>query len=148
MPLVPLDDAARETALESGSAELRFLFNKEEVPDAVQALFFSIGIKTIARFASVAQDIEDLKTLLKDEFGLDAKADVSSRVIVASLVCAYRTSATGTLKIAEYEGELESKRLPKPLSCGDHVHGGRMGAQVVEAGGERHPSEDIPREEA
>ena len=69
----------------------------------------------------MAQDIEDLKTLLKDEFGLDAKADVSSRVIVASLVCAYRTSATRTLKIAEYEGELESKRLPKPLSCGDHM---------------------------
>ena len=41
MPLVPLDDAAREIALESGSAELGFLFNKEEVPDAVQALFFS-----------------------------------------------------------------------------------------------------------
>jgi hypothetical protein len=106
-------------ALKAASAELRYLLEREKVPEVVQAKFYHVGITTVSHFASFAEDAAELKTCLKDEFGLDAGASLDARVQVACVVCAHASAKTRISKRSELEGELEAKHLTKPLPANE-----------------------------
>jgi hypothetical protein len=61
--LLTADEKA--AALKLPSSDLKFRLDKEEVGETVQANLYHSGITTMSRFAVMASDIDDLRTLLK-----------------------------------------------------------------------------------
>ncbi len=120
MAAVLLTAAEQEAAMLLGSADLKFLLAREGVDELLQGAFFSVGITSLAKFSTVVDSTADLKKMLKEDFGLDAAADLRTRVAVAAVVVAYNSARARTEKFAELEGELQSKRLQKPLAVSEY----------------------------
>ena len=119
-PLVLTPDEQSE-ALLKGSSDLVYLFGREEIPPDVQALFFHVGITTNAKLASFASDANEFKTVVAKEFGIDQAVSLEMRVRVANLICVYNTARTRTSKLEEISGELEARRLQKPMPSSEYV---------------------------
>lgn len=116
-----LDAAQVAAAMLKGSSELKFLFGKEEVPDVLQAKFFHIGIVSVAKFAALVKNADDLRKVLKDNMEIDVDADLAHRVIAASVLVAFERASQRSSKLAEFEAELEVRRLPKPLENSEYL---------------------------
>ena len=114
-PLV-LSDVEVAEALTKGSSDLRFLFEKNDVDNELQALFFHSKITNMAQFAALVPKGDDLRELIKVEFGIDANAGLQHRVRVTNVLISFNTATTRMTKQAEMEGELESKHLVKPMA--------------------------------
>ena len=121
MARIVLTADEEKDAMAKGSSELKFLMGREDIDVKIQAKFYHVGITTPSKLASFASDLDDFKDVLKTELGLDAQADLKTRVIVAALCVVYKVSGTRSDKVAEYEGELEAKRMPKPMSNNDYL---------------------------
>ena len=63
MPLV-LNAAEITAALEVGGSDLKFLFEKNEVDNELQFMFFHSKITSIARFTGFVKDAVDLRKLV------------------------------------------------------------------------------------
>ena len=109
--LTPQEEA---DALLKGSSDIKFLFAREAIDQSLQAMFFHVGITTMARFAAVAKDEQDIKKMLRDDFGLDATADLASRVKVAGVLVAFKAAQSRSERVTEIEGEMSAKRLQNP----------------------------------
>ena len=120
MPGVNITPQEAEAAMERGSSDLKFLLAREDVGAELQAKLFHVGITTVAKFSTIADTAAELKTMLKDDFGLDSAADLQSRVLVASILVAFQAARVRTEKFAEVEGDLNAKRLQKPLATSDY----------------------------
>ena len=116
--MAPLQLSAQDIteALGKGSSDLRFLFEKNDVDNELQACFFHSKITTMAQFAALVEKGDDLRQLIKDEFGVDAAAGLQHRVRVTNVLISFNTATTRMVKQAEMEGELESKHLVKPMA--------------------------------
>ena len=119
MAPIVLSAAEREAALLKPGSDIQFLFEKQEVPEDIQAIFYHVGITTIQKLASFADNVADLKQVLKDDFDLDSARNIQSRVQVGSCCCAYSIAVQRAGKQAEIEGELDAKRVAKPLPASD-----------------------------
>lgn len=117
MDMVPED---LEAALKLGSADLKYLLAREGVDEKLQGAFFSVGITTLAKFSTIVDTAAEFKKMLKEDFALDAAADLQTRVRVAAVVVAYNSAKARTEKFAELEGEMQSKRLQKPLAVSEY----------------------------
>ena len=116
--LTPQEEA---DALLKGSSDIKFLFAREAIDQSLQAMFFHVGITTMARFAAVAKDEQDIKKMLRDDFGLDATADLASRVKVAGVLVAFKAAQSRSERVTEIEGEMSAKRLQKPLAVSEYM---------------------------
>ena len=76
----------KEVAFFKASSELKFLLDREGVEDDFQAKLFHIGVTTIRQFAVFAEDRGDIKALVKNNFEIDADADIASRVKVSKII--------------------------------------------------------------
>ena len=45
------------------SAELKFLLNREEVPDNIQNTLFEAGVRTVKQFGALVKDTDELREL-------------------------------------------------------------------------------------
>ena len=115
----PLSAQQKIDVKEAASTDLSYLFAKEGVSEEVQLLFFHVGVTTPAKFATFAADAKDLKDVLKAGFKLDSSVNIAQRVAVAAVMCAFATATVRTEKRAELEGELEARRMTKPLSSNE-----------------------------
>ena len=116
--LTPQEEA---DALLKGSSDIKFLFARESIDQSLQAKFFHVGITTMARFAAVAKDEQDIKNMLRDDFGLDSTADLASRVKVAGVLVAFKAAQSRSERVTEIEGEMSAKRLQKPLAVSEYM---------------------------
>ena len=107
-------------ALPKGSSDLRYLFEKNDVDDELQAMFFHSQINTMAKFSAIASSPDDLRELIKVEFGIDSAAGLQQRLRVTNVLVSYNTALTRVSKQAEVEGELESKHLVKPMAMSEY----------------------------
>lgn len=111
-PLTPEEQAA---ALAKGGADLKFLFEKNDVSVEVMAAWFNAGVVTLEKFANIAKDIVDLASVLKNHLGIDQDASLADRVKVASVTCAWNNARTRVQRAAEVEAEMDTKDWIKPL---------------------------------
>ena len=63
-----------------GTSELKYLLSKESIPDKFQAILYSVGVTTVAKFGSLCKDQDELRKLLKEDLGLDADTGLRERV--------------------------------------------------------------------
>lgn len=115
MPPVVLTPAEKDAALKRCGADLAFLFGKFDVSEDTQAIFAHVGVVTVQKFATIAKDVEDLTTMLKDHVGIDAAASLEQRVEVGAVVCAWNNASVRTQKNAEMEAELDTKEFVKTV---------------------------------
>lgn len=108
-------------ALEKGSSDLRFLFDRAEVPVELQVKIFEAEITNIRTFGALVGDAAELKELAKKEFDLDYTASLKHRVVMAKLVSAWETAKNRAAKLDENEQERELLNQPKLLP-GDSYH--------------------------
>jgi hypothetical protein len=119
MPITLTADE-QDAAMSAGSSELKFLFDRERVPTELQAKFFHIGVLTNAKLSAFAANADELKEVLAKEFEVDGKKSLAERVMVANVLCVYQTAASRTTKLDEISGELEARRLQKPLAMSEY----------------------------
>lgn len=119
MPLVLTADE-QTLAMELGSAELKYLFAKERVDIELQAKFFHSGCTTVARLATFVKDDAELRELLTKEFDADPAKDLKTRSMVAGVICAFKSATTRTDEMAKFQGELDAKKLGKPLQNNEY----------------------------
>ena len=121
MPPLVLTPDEEIAALMKGASDLVYLCGREEIPSATQALFYHVGITTNAKLASFASDVNEFKTVVAKEFGIDQATSMEMRVQVANLICVFNTARTRTSKLEEISGELEARRLQKPMASSEYV---------------------------
>lgn len=108
-------------ALEKGSSDLRFLLEKHKVDNFLQACLFSTGVDSLPVFAAIAKDIDDLKALVRTEYGVDSGSGLQDRVRVANLQICWTTAAGRASKQAELEGELAAKHITRPMASAEYL---------------------------
>ena len=116
-----LTQAEKEAAMEAGTSELKFLLDRHGVDTDLQALLFHSKIVTMNTLATIVSKPEELRELVKDEFGIDSASNLQSRVKVANLVVAWDAACARMKKQSEIEGELATKHLVKPLSTNEYT---------------------------
>jgi hypothetical protein len=121
MAPLQLTDVQIQEALPKGSSDLRYLFDKNDVDNELQAMFYHSQINTMAKFSAVASNPDDLRELIKTEFGIDSTAGLQQRLRVTNVLVSYNSAITRVSKQAEVEGELESKHLVKPMAMSEYT---------------------------
>jgi len=114
-PLVLTDDEAKAAML-LGSSEFKYLLCKEQVTVLSQAKLFHSGVVTSALLGAIAEDVNDFKRLLKEEFGVDPGVSMAMRLETARLLIVYNSAVVRAAKKIELDGELEARHLPKQVS--------------------------------
>ena len=121
MPPVVLSAQEKVDALARAGADLKFLFGKEDILEDHQAIFFHVGITSVARFASFAKDADDLKAVLLADWNLDPSKTLLERATVAAIVCAWNNAQTRSSKLAQVEAEMESRQWTKVIPPSDYL---------------------------
>lgn len=119
-PLV-LSAAEEDAALAKADAELAFAFERNDVDKKILALFVHSGIDNLTKFSAIAKDSDDLKALMKTEFGLDEAASLGERVKITNVIICFDNAKTRTSERNKLEGELGAKHITKPLSGSEHT---------------------------
>ena len=114
-PIAVLTDEEEKAALQKGSADLKFLFERNDVPVKLMAKWFHVGVTTLEKFSNIAKDSDDLVLLLRDHLGVDQAATLENRVIVAAVTCSWVNAKTRVQRAAEVEAELDTKEWRKPV---------------------------------
>ena len=102
------------------SAELKFLLNREEVPETIQSTLFEAGVRTIKQFGALVKDTDELRELAKDSFNLDGK-DLKSKVQLSCLVCAFTAAKARANETDKLDAENEVRSLPKTIPGNDFM---------------------------
>ena len=108
-------------AMEAGTSELKYCFAKENVSERIQSIFFHVGVINLARLSTFCVDEAELRTVLKDDMGLDAATGLKARAEVSGVICAWAAAKTRTVEMAKHLGELDSRRQMKPLLGSDYL---------------------------
>ena len=112
--------AEENVVLAKMSSDLKFLFDKEEVTDAVQIKIADAGITNMRTFAAFAKDADDLRAVAKSDLDLDPAEGLAKRVTLSKLVVAWETARKRTDKTAEIQAEAEARDVPKRLTTPDY----------------------------
>ena len=97
-----------------------------KVPQELQDKFVEAGAESVKDFAAMFTDVDDLREVVKNELGLDAKKSLGERMKVAKLVQAWETAQGRSTKMVEMEAEAEQRKEPKRVPTQDHSHEGRV----------------------
>ena len=113
--------AEQAAALDSATADLKFLLSKENVSVVNQAKVYHIGIVNIQLFSTFVSDENDLRDFLKTNLELDPATDVISRVQVAAFTCAWLSARVRREKQSEVDAEMQSRQMMKMLPKSDYL---------------------------
>ena len=105
----------KKAALESASSELKYLLSKEGISMEAQERLYHVGAVTLAKFSVFFIDEADLRTVAKEELGIDPTASLAQRSELAGLIVAFGQAKTRTTEVAKHHGELEARSQTKPL---------------------------------
>ena len=116
--VITLTDVQKEAAMKVASSDLLFLFDRKQVPEDVQAVFYHIGVTSVEALAVLVKSQEELEELLGTYFGMDMK-NLVDKVKSGKVVTAWLASKARAAKQADMEGDCEVRKVPKDMSVGD-----------------------------
>ena len=120
--LAPVAPAAPAVdALTLGSADLRFLLQRQGIDDDHLRKLFSAGVDSMDKFSAFASGEEDLLSVLKDEFRLDPATSLATRGQVASFIAAWKSAKVRVQRQAEVEAEQDTRELIKPVPTSEYL---------------------------
>jgi len=116
--VITLTDAQKEAAMKVASSDLQFLFDRKQVSEEVQAVFYHIGVTTVEAFAVLVKNQDELEEMLGNYFGLNLK-DLPDKVKSGKVVAAWMAAKVRAAKQADMEGDCEARRVPKDVPSSD-----------------------------
>ena len=108
-------------ALQTASSSLRFLLCDSGLTDLTQARLYRAGFSDLRLFARISEDIDDLRAVLRTEFGLDASTSLAARVEVAKFVGAWQSARDQVAREDEARSEARLSRLPRPVPASEYA---------------------------
>jgi len=105
--------------LDKVGSDLIHLFDTSKVAEDIQKSFYEAGVGSVKEFAAMFENTAALRGLLKTEFKLDETESLAARVRVSKVVVAYESAKSRASKVAELEGEAETRELPKKVPLPD-----------------------------
>ena len=114
-------DAEVATEISKLSVDLRFLLETAGVPNQLQAKISSLGITTSDVFAKVVSTEAELRTLLKDDVGMNPTECVPNRVAAAKVCNAWESATVRGRKRKEEEADQRVSDLPRKLPKAGHT---------------------------
>ena len=102
-----------EDKLEKGSPDLRYLLTQHGLAKDHQGELFQNGVDTVAKFACFASSEDDLRSVMKDGFGIDPTGSLLDRSQAAAFVVAWQAAKT--------EARREVREWAKPIPQADYV---------------------------
>ena len=119
MPLIVLNEDQKKAAVQNVDSDLKWILADNGVANDTQEVLFHLNVKKMKVFAGVAPDEGDLRTLLKDEVGLDPTTSMAERTQVAMVVIAWKAAQTYVKKEDERSAEARTSDIPKQVSMID-----------------------------
>ena len=86
-----------------------------------QAVLFHFGAVSLSKFAAFFKDVEEVRTVAKDELGIDPGAGLAKRAELAGLICAWEAAGARTKETIKYMGEMDARKQTKPLLGSDFL---------------------------
>jgi len=108
----------KAAAMKAAASDLAFLFDRKQVPEDVQAVFYHIGVTTVEAFSVLVKDQAEIEEMLGTHFGLDMK-NLLDKVKAGKVITAWLAAKARSAKQVEVEGDCEARRVPKDLPVGD-----------------------------
>ncbi|CAK0887969.1 unnamed protein product [Prorocentrum cordatum] len=116
------------------AADLRFLLEEKEVPDAVQDAMAGQGYNTLNRFALLDDDRARVRAVLTRDFGLDPAAGgeggPAARLAIVKAIDAWETACRRAEEDRKQEAEAKSARLPKLIGKATHLSMRKAAQQI------------------
>jgi hypothetical protein len=106
-------------AWEAAGSDLVFLMSREGVDKTIQGKLYHIGVTSVKQFAAFAEDKGELRRILKENFEVDAAADISARVKISKVLVAWDSAKARAAKLAEADGDAEARHIPKEITSSD-----------------------------
>ena len=98
------------------ASDLQFMFEREGVDLEVATKLADNGFRTLAKFATLAEDQKDLRETLKADFGLDgAVGGLAVKGRISSVMVAWSNAKNRVESQAKLESEHAVRNEPKPL---------------------------------
>ena len=116
-----LSNDEQMAAMEAGNSEMKFQLAKEGVSVGTQAVLFHFGAVSLSKFAAFFKDVEEVRTVAKDELGIDPGAGLAKRAELAGLICAWEAAGARTKETIKYMGEMDARKQTKPLLGSDFL---------------------------
>ena len=101
------------------AADLKYLWEKKEVPDGVQALLKDRRVTTLSRFSLWAESRAEMKQILKDELGL-GPAVGDNWLEIITVVEAWETACVRVKESRRAEVATQSAGLPRLVGKQEH----------------------------
>ena len=134
-------------ALTLGSADLRFLLQRQGIDDDHLRKLFSAAVDSMDKFSAFASGEEDLLSVLKDEFRLDPATNLATRGQVASFIAAWKSAKVRVQRQAEVEAEQDTRELIKPVPTSEYLLLPGVCQGLWHLGGASSALQGIPGEE-
>ena len=119
MPRTVLTEDDGNKALDAAGADIKYLFSRHEVSVDSQKLFFHHGVTTLEKLSNFAKDRDDLTTVLKEHWELDAERALDERAQVAAISCAFSNAKTRSQRAVEVDAEYDSLQWSRPVVAGE-----------------------------
>ena len=111
----------QDQAIKSLSADLRGIFAECDVPVVVQALIAETGLVKVRYFARVAEDIKEMREIIKTDIGVDPATGIEARLVRTQILAAWDLAN----KRIEQENEQWSQQaianLPHTMMRSEHI---------------------------
>ena len=116
-----METLTEEEKLALGSSDLKFLLTTCEIKSASQGKLFEAGVNTLAKFVAFVASEDDLKEVLKTDFGLDPATSLANRAQIASYVVAWGQARTRMKAQAKAEANNEIRDWTKPIPMSEYL---------------------------
>ena len=101
------------------ASDLKFLYDKEGVPEEISEKLKSAGVLTLKQFAVLVDTPEELRTIGKSDLGIDG-AQLSGKVQLSRLICAWNAARARAQEQDKTEAEAQVRNLAKPVPVCDY----------------------------
>ena len=96
MPLLRLDQAQKNVAMQAGTSELKWILTDNDVSEYVQAVMSHLGMTKMSHLCTICSDEAECRTMVKDSLGVDQASDFPSRLIVGLVANAWLAAKKAT----------------------------------------------------
>ncbi len=121
MAVVQITEAEAAQGLSALNSELRYMLEEKSVDKELMSLLGHFGIIDSETFAGIASDEASLRTMMKDDLGLDADGPIGVRVRSSRLINAWRTSRERIKRQSEADAEARAEGRPRELPRMSHI---------------------------
>ena len=120
MAFVPLAADVQQAAMEKGKPDLKWILSDQEVPETIQGVLFEAGVTKASTFMGLGEDRAEVKATLKEDFKLDAAANIQTRISVAKLLTAWEMTKVHCTKENEAAAEARAGQITRAITTSEH----------------------------